>query len=189
MCGARRVVRLRFRPQGFGAQIANLPGGNLANSKMFYREELTIRDIVGKLVKYGSISDKARNYLKTMLAKIATRPEREAAQLAQKEAAAPCPTGRVQITGLVLTVKVPEWANSAFPPSVKILVQDDRGFKVWGSCFANVQRGQRVKFIATVTPSQDDPKFGFYKRPAKGEIIPDNPEAVQRETTYSGIVA
>ena len=47
----------------------------------------------------------------------------------------------------------------------------------------NAQKGDIITFTATVEPSQDDPKFGFFKRPAKGsflnektgEIIPSYP--------------
>jgi len=49
------------------------------------------------------------------------------------------------------------------------LVQDDRGFKVWGTSQAD--KGDRVTFMARVEVSQDDPKFGFYKRPTKVQIL------------------
>lgn len=142
------------------------------STEHFKYEEMTIRDIVGKLVTYGSISDKAMGYLGTLLSKIDNRTEIEAQRKAEHDAAADCPSGRIEIVGKVLTVKTPDWAeDSAFPVSSKILVQTDSGFKVWGSRTANFEKGQRVAFRATVTPSQDDPKFGFFKRPSNARVI------------------
>jgi len=34
-----------------------------------------------------------------------------------------------------------------------------------------------VAFVATVQPSHDDPKFGFFKRPAKAIVIDDEEAA------------
>ena len=47
----------------------------------------------------------------------------------------------------------------------KLLIRLDNGSKVWGSRFANLEKGSRVKFTASFEVSKDDPKFGFYKRP------------------------
>jgi hypothetical protein len=44
---------------------------------------------------------------------------------------------------------------------------------VWGTVPAsidNVQRGALVEFTATVQVSDNDPKFGFFKRPSKAKI-------------------
>jgi hypothetical protein len=125
-------------------------------------EEMTIIDIVSRLVRYGSISDKAMGYIKVLLSRIPERAARKAQREAEQEAAAPCPTGRLEITGEVIGMKVQE---SYFGDVTKILVKADSGFKVWGSRFDNVHRGDRVRFTATVEPSADDPKFGFFKRP------------------------
>jgi hypothetical protein len=35
----------------------------------------------------------------------------------------------------------------------------------------SLDKGDRVRFTATVTPSNDDAKFGFYKRPTKAELV------------------
>jgi hypothetical protein len=136
----------------------------------FRYEESTITDIVSKLVKYGSISEKATNFLKVLLEKLDTRAEREAEQKAKADAAAPVPTGKVTITGTVLTVKV---QDGFYGPCTKMLVVDDSGFKVWGTrpSGSNVERGARLSFTATVEPSPDDTKFGFFKRPSKVVIL------------------
>lgn len=96
------------------------------------------------------------------------------AEAAAHEAAAPCPAGRVEIIGTVIALK---WKESQFGGALKMLVRADAGYKVWGtvpnSLPFNVDsgRGERVKFTATVEPSNDDPKFGFFKRPTKAEQL------------------
>jgi hypothetical protein len=129
-------------------------------------EERTIRDIVGKLVKYGSISPAQIGFITKLLGKIEQRPIIEAQRAAEREAAAPVPTGRVRITGVVVGRKVVEDQYDRFSGErTCIIVKDTTGFKVYGSQFALAQVGDAVDFTATLTPSKDDPKFGFFKRP------------------------
>lgn len=134
--------------------------------KGFRYEENTITDIVSKLVRYGSVSDRALSFAESLLGKIGQRAQVEAERAAQDEAAAPCPTGRVTVTGTVLTTKLQDgqWGST-----LKFLVRDDSGFKVWSTIpgYNSVNRGDRVTFLVSVEPSRDDPKFGFGKRPAK----------------------
>ena len=102
-------------------------------------------------------------------------PQREAARIKKEkeeaiyEAAEPVPTGRVAITGTVLGTKAQE---TRFGTVFRMLVQDDRGFKVYGSIPASLPnpKGRTVTFMAAVEPSDDDPKFGFFKRPTKAEF-------------------
>lgn len=97
----------------------------------------------------------------------AERAERDAAHEAGEDA----PEGRVVITGTVLAFKVQE---SMYGDVLKMLVQDDRGFRVWGSVPASLEdaeRESRITFTATVTASDKDAKFGFFKRPTKAEVI------------------
>jgi len=126
---------------------------------------LTVRDIVGRLVRYGSLSEKAEAYLHTLLTRIAKWPEVMAARKAEKEAAANCPTGRVTVDGIILKLAEHE---SAFGTVTKMTVKDKTGFIVWttqpSGCEA--KRGEAVKFTVTLTPSDRDVKFGFGKRPA-----------------------
>ena len=103
-------------------------------------------------------------------------PQRKAADAAQAKqdaldaAAQPVPVnaGRIAVCGTVLTTKIQE---SQYGSTLKMLVRDDRGFKLWGSVPSSIypSRGDTVEFVAAVEPSDDDPKFGFYKRPTKAE--------------------
>lgn len=127
-------------------------------------EEPTIIDIVRKLIQYGGISEAQERFLGTLLARIDGRAERDAAEAAARALAADCPTGRLVIEGVVLGLKEQE---SEYGIVTKMLVQADSGYKVWGTRTANANKGDRVQFRATVTPSRGDTKFGFFSRPAE----------------------
>ena len=86
-------------------------------------------------------------------------------------AAEPVPYGRIDICGEVLSVKSQE---SAYGWTLKMLIKDRRGFKLWGSvpsAIDDVSRGDKIKFTAAVERSKDDEKFGFYKRPTKAAYV------------------
>jgi hypothetical protein len=110
------------------------------------------------------VADAIESYLEAP--KVAAAAAQRAAEQAELDAAEPCPTGRVAITGEILAIKLQE---SYYGDTWKMLVKDDRGFKVWGSIPSSLHasRGARVTFMAAVEPSRDDDKFGFYKRPTK----------------------
>ena len=99
-----------------------------------------------------------------------------ASREALKPAPQPVPSGRVQVTGRVISTRE-EW--SQYGTQFKALVEDDRGFRVWGnlpSAIYRAEKGDRVTFVAALTPSQDDQSFGFWKRPTKAAYL-DNVEA------------
>jgi len=84
--------------------------------------------------------------------------------------------GKQIITGEIISTKVVD--GFAYGQRViKMVVKDDRGFKVWGTVPQSILdanneslKGQRVTFTATVQASNDDDKFGFFKRPTKAAI-------------------
>ena len=75
----------------------------------------------------------------------ARRLEREAYEKAEP---VPVTQERIEFTGVVLGTK-----------------NVDRGFKIWGGFIGN--RGDKLSFVARVQVSEDDAKFGFFKRPTK----------------------
>ena len=85
-----------------------------------------------------------------------------------------CPIGRLTILGTVLSRKEVEAFDGG--TAIKLLVQSDKGWKVYVTAPSairwHVKKGDRVKFAAAVTPSEDDPIFGFASRPTKAEILP-----------------
>lgn len=129
-----------------------------------FKEEITVRDIVGKLVKWGSISEAAEGYLVKLLARIAERPTVMAARAAEKEAAADCPTGRVLVTGMILKT---EEREGQFGTTTKMTVKATEGFIVWCTVPSGAEavRGAEIKFTVSLEPSDTDKKFGFGKRP------------------------
>jgi hypothetical protein len=156
-----------------------------ANEYQVGGKEETIIDIVGKLVRYGSVSEKSINYLGSLLYQIANRATIEAERKAQTDAAAPVPSGRIVIEGIVLTTRVDD---TPYGTVTKMLVQHDTGWKVWGSkpSSLNVTRGARIRFTATVEASPTDLKFGFYSRPSKATMM--EPVGVGGEGCYTAEV-
>ncbi len=148
---------------------------DMSKRESWKNEEWTVRDIVGKLVKYGSISERAESYLGNLLARIADRPALVAKKAEEKAAAANCPAGRVIIEGVIVSKKL---KDTAFGSTWKMLVQHATGYKVWGTIPSNltVEKGDTVSFMATVEPSADDVKFGFFAHPSKARVV----------TAYSG---
>lgn len=99
----------------------------------------------------------------------------EAERQAAEETAEPVPTGRVQVTGLVVSLKT---QDTRYGTTYKMLVLDDRGFKVFGTEPSSLSpaKGDRVTFMAALEPSGDDPKFGFFSRPTKAAILEEAAE-------------
>jgi len=148
----------------------------------------TFEDRDGNLVCYAYLSKAPKdvvNHVEDALLGEIRDAERKAEDLRkladeerqrQYDAAPDIEPGRQSFVGEVLALK---WKDTDFGPVYKMLVQDDRGFKVWGTCpnAIDPSRGDRVAFVATVQPSHDDPKFGFFKRPAKAIVIDDEEAA------------
>lgn len=134
-------------------------------------QETIVRDIVGKLIKYGSISEKQINFLRSLVTGIADRPAIEAKRSERRHAAAAnCPSGRVVIVGTILSTKI---VPTDFGNVEKMVVFSDSGFKVWGTMPGNLaaERGDKIEFTGTVTPSPNDAKFGFFKRPSGAKVL------------------
>lgn len=141
-----------------------IPCNHLSRWENQHKAEQIIGDIVGKLVKYGNLSDKQLKFLRKLLVDIDEREARDLREKEERKSASDCPTGRIKIEGEVLGVKT---VDTEWGLVTKLLVKHATGYKVWGSQPArmNAEKGDQIKFTATVTPSPDDSKFGFYKRP------------------------
>lgn len=156
------------------------------------RQESTILNIVQHVVRHGNISEKQAKLIQSLTHYLSNKEkidaERKAQRDAEKDAAAICPTGRVKVTGTILSAKARE---SQFGVDVKILIKDDTGFTVWGNLPGELSdlvewvnegdhydrqprlktKQPRVEFTATITPSPQDEKFGFFKRPSKAKNL------------------
>ena len=126
------------------------------------KDAIKIHDILTSVRRWGEPTEKQRAAVNRLVESL-TAPEREVV---------PVPEGKgIQITGEVISVKI---KYSQYGEQLKMLVEDDRGFRVWGSVpkkISDVEKGNRVTFRASVERSLDDAGFGFYKRPTKAEII------------------
>lgn len=148
-----------------------------------------VRDVARKLRRYGELSDRQVAAVRRSLEQNA---EREVKRAEEQASAAPVVTGKgVTIEGEVVSVKVQE---SDYGATLKMLVRDDRGFKVWGSVPSSITDsvdkvwgprlmngsvrddgfkgvGVRVRFVANVAASEKDETFGLFRRPRKAEVI------------------
>lgn len=124
--------------------------------------------MVSAWVKYGKWSEGQAAAVERIFQK---DEEWERKRAAEREAALPVPTGRIVIEGQVLKI---ERRESDFGVQYKMLVKADDGWAVWGSQpkgLWDAEIGDRVRFTATIEASEKDPKFGFYSRPTKAEIL------------------
>jgi len=137
------------------------------------RTHQLLTSIAAQAYNKGSVTDAQRAAANAAVARL-TAPAPEVI---------PVPTGRQQVTGRIVSVKEVE---NQYGVTMKVLVADDRGFRVFGTRAASMlvpcetgyidgsdgrryrpaSVGDRVTFVATIEPSHDR-GFGFYSRPAK----------------------
>ena len=144
-------------------------------------EERTIIDIVSKLVKYGSISDRQMQYVETLLKKIPARHVQQAQWAQERASAKPAPIGdRVTFTGTVIKVA---FHDSQFGRSLKMTVKHADGWAAWGTVPAGleVEKGNTVTLTANLMASRDNPTFAFFKRPTQATKLIDAPCVVSTE--------
>ena len=133
-----------------------------------------IQDVMRKFYRYGELSDRQIAAVKTALVRDAERAEREAVWATEAETAADAPTGKVTVTGEILSLKSQE---SMFGSTLKMIVKTEAGWKLWVTVPNSIMgtdeglSGKHVTLTATVTPSGDDPKFAFGKRPSKAKLV------------------
>lgn len=158
-------------------------------------------DFTDSLLRYarknGYLTEAQRD---AVLKGIETRKRREEERAERAEEAgdpepSPVIEGRIDIEGRIVAMKN---VDSVYGSTTKMLVLDDRGFKVWGTfpdgltnpLFERaVDEGAtdiaswiraggigRIRFRAAVERSRDDETFGFFKRPTKAEAITNEGE-------------
>jgi len=131
-----------------------------------------VSNIKGNLRTYHALSLKQWALVKKLAGEEATKAEAKANE--------PTPEPVVEGKGIVIegtllgTKSEPGFAYNT--TITKMLVRDDRNFKVWGTypVFANQQypqSGDRIRFTANVEASSKDECFGFFKRPRLAELV------------------
>lgn len=133
------------------------------------------RDLLGSLSHYGGLTARQTEAVKRNIQRDSERAvrnlTREAENAEKIAAGVKAPTGVTNVVGTVLSVRTHE---NAYGYRLVMTVEDDRGFKVWGTVprsLNNPTSGDRVTFLAEVTPSDTDPLFGFFKRPRKAGFL------------------
>jgi hypothetical protein len=133
----------------------------------------------GSWNRYGSLTERQEAALVRSLDQFEERQARRA----QENAAvtAPIPTGRVVISGEVLSTK---YQDSRFGTQFKMLVKSDAGWKVWGTvpsglaCCGETLKGRRVTFTAAI--ESREPAFGFFSRPTNASVLNSKPGSGQQ---------
>jgi hypothetical protein len=134
-----------------------------------------LADLKAKLYQWGSLSDKQVALAAKLDRELTERAARDAAEAALPKS--PVIEGRIQVSGTILgfkEVEVPRFSHYSSGIAWKMILRDDRGFKLYGtmpSAVSSNDRGKHITFTATVEKSNRDEFFGFFKRPAKVEIL------------------
>ena len=142
-----------------------------------YRTDNFLGSLRAQLMKKGKLSDRQIECIQPAIAKRAAWDAERAAKQAAEDALPKSPVvegKKVELTGEVLSTK---WRDGYYGPQLKMLVRDERGFKVWGSVPKTIAgegegelKGKTITFIAEVKKSDDDEHFGFFKRPRGAAI-------------------
>lgn len=135
----------------------------------FYPE--FVRDIYSKAVKYP-LSDRQISAAAKAIVQAGQR-RAEVAKGLEQGTIQPAPSGRTLIKGEIVGLKA--FRDIRGDLGTKLIIQDERGFKVYVTCPTDLQkraeRGLRIELTATLTPSDDDPAFGFGSRPTKAKLL------------------
>lgn len=127
-----------------------------------------VKDVLGKLDRYGSISVNQVNAVAKSLQRDIDQVARKAADAI--EVKGPAPSGRQEVTGTVLTIKTQE---SDYGITLKMLLKLANNSKVWltAPITGGFDKGDTITVRATFEQSRDDASFGFGKRPHLVNVV------------------
>ena len=107
--------------------------------------------------------------------------KRQEQEVYDKADPVPVTDDRIKFTGVIQKTY---FTNKQWGGSTKMFFLDDRGFRLNGTAIKEtyidedgdedrrfVDDDVKVSFVAKVIPSEDDPKFGFIKRPNNVEVL------------------
>ena len=128
-----------------------------------------VADLADTLRDCGSISEKQVALVMKIAKEVA---EREAERAAQPKE--PVVEGRGPVVGEIVHIRSEEvYFGGRASLSVKVLIADDRGFRLWGTAPKairdEIEKGARVSLTATLAAKEDG--FGFFSRPSKAAIL------------------
>jgi hypothetical protein len=118
-------------------------------------------DLYNNLQKWGNLTDNQIALL-VRLYDDAQKPK------------ASCPTGKVTIEGTVVSTKWVDNQFNRYGNQEKMTVESSDGYRVFGTVpksLDGVTKGSKVRFVATVQPSDKDQYFGFFNRPSEATLM------------------
>lgn len=157
-------------------RVAKVYADNPGLEQALATDHYIVSDIRFRLQARGEISEKQV----ALVFKIAQQEAERAQRIADRQAEAAAlaasgvrvPIGRGRVEGTILSVRGQE---GAYGFQMKVLVQSNEGWKVWGtlprSLWDDAEVGAHIEFKATLTRSDDDPVFGFFKRPTNAALV------------------
>ena len=143
------------------------------------------------------VSQASKPFSDKMIAAVRKTIDERAAKKAAKATGPKVAEGRLSVSGRVVSTKSYE---TDYGTSYKMLVELEDGTRIFGSIPSNIWDeveflgayrklawnetdgvmtklvGVVLKFTATIEASKDDVSFGFFKRPAKAEIVAEEVE-------------
>lgn len=128
-------------------------------------------DIQDHLERTGELSDKQISAFEKALPKAKEWKAQLDKEREELKLVPDAPTGRVEITGEVLKIKNIE---SHFGFTLKMTLKTTDGWKLWVTVpesIWNATEGDTISMSVDITPSKDDSKFAFGKRPTKSKLI------------------
>ena len=130
--------------------------------------------LIEKSSKYG-LSDKQIGLLESVTNKLPNLVDQyidfEKNERERLENTPPIVYGKQTVRGKVVSTK---WVDTMYGSTRKMLVEDEKGYKVYGSvpnAIDSVNNGDEVEFTATLSVSDDDHTFGFFSRPTKAKYL------------------
>ena len=129
--------------------------------------------LAGQLAAKGTLSVAQTDAIVHSLERRAEQELREFEDATEAAAAVPAPEGTVAVEGEILAVRV-EPSRFHYGSEVKMLIRastpDGGLYRVWVTKpvgLSSAGRGDRVRFIAELTRSDNDETFAYAKRPRK----------------------
>lgn len=136
------------------------------------KEKEIFSSLLQKLKNCGNLSEKQIDLLKKFQCQYICEFCGEKHHEKECEKIPAIENGRYDIVGKMVCVRT---KDTNWGLSYKCLIVGDNGQKFWGSVpkQLHIERDLNKKFRlrATVERSSNDPKFGFYKRPSKLELL------------------
>jgi hypothetical protein len=166
----------RFETYGDDDRYADVDYASDRRWLAVFRAIHTAMSIVAKGWDYD-YSERQANALRSIIADICDKVAAIAADVdfkdAQREAGVKVEAGRQEIRGKVVGFKFVRGFGYNSPDVCKVIIKDTEGRGYYGtlpSAISDAEKGDWVCLTGTVEPSDDDPLFGFFKRPAKATI-------------------